>query len=100
MPSIRADDEIGARFQFAARSFCVRASHALILDEQIDDLGFHVQLERWETFGVTGEKIEKIPLRHERDEFAARGEPCEICDRHDLPVDHPAQLPNFLMRLL
>src|SRR6266545_897206 len=100
MPSIRADDEICSRFEFAVWSFCAHADHAPILDEQIDDLGFHVQLKSWKTFGMTREKIKKIPLRHEGDEFAAGGEPCEICDWHDLPVYYPAQLPHFLMRLL
>ena len=49
---------------------------------------------------MIGEKIQKIPLRHESDEFAARGQPREIRDRHSVPVDHPAQLAHFLMRLL
>ena len=48
---------------------------------------------------MAGDKIKKIPLRHECDEFATRGEPGEISDRHDLPVNHGAQFPHFLMRL-
>src|SRR5438445_12320575 len=49
---------------------------------------------------MIGEKIQKIPLRHESDEFAARGQPREIRDRHGVPVDHAAQLSHFLIRLL
>ena len=74
MPPVGADDEVCAHFQFAARSFRAHADHAIILNQQIDDLGLHVQLESWKTLGMTGEKIKKIPLRHEGDEFAARGE--------------------------
>ena len=59
-----------------------------------------MQLKTWEPFRMIGEKIQKIPLRHESDEFAARGEPREIRDRHGVPVDHAAQLAHFLMRLL
>src|SRR5436190_3598485 len=50
-------------------------------------------------FGVTGEKIKKIPLGHERDEFATRGKFSEISDRHDLAINHASQLADFLMRL-
>ncbi len=87
---IRANHEVCAHFHFAARSFCAYAAHALILDEQIGDLGLHVQFKGREPFGMTGEKIEKIPLRHERNEFAVRRELREIRDGHGPTVDHTA----------
>ena len=58
-----------------------------------------MQLETWKTFRVTGEKIQEIPLRHERDELATCRELGEISDRHDLPINDTAQFSNFLMRL-
>ncbi len=67
--------------------------------QQIDDLGFHVQLEGRKFFRMTGKKIEKVPLRHERDELAARRKFREIRDGHDLTIDHSPQLSHFLMRL-
>src|SRR5439155_13650593 len=100
MPSVRANDEVCPHFQFAARSFCAHADHARILRQQIDDFCFHVQLESRELFGVTGEKIKKIPLRHERDKFAMRWKLREIGDRHGLTVNYGAQFSQFLMRLL
>jgi hypothetical protein len=100
MSPIRADDEVRAHFHFAVGSFCAHAVHSLILNQQIDNLGLHVQLEAREPFGMTGEKIEKIPLGHEGDEFAARGELREIGNRHGLPVDYPAQFSHLLMRLV
>src|SRR6267378_536518 len=99
MPSVRANHEVGAHFQFAARSFCAHADDATVLDEQIDHLTFHPQLERWKLLGMAGQEIEKIPLRHERDEFATCGKLREISDWHDLPIDHSAQFSHFLMRL-
>ena len=90
VPPVRTDDEIRANFHFAARSFCTHAAHSLILDQQINDLCLHVQLEVRETFGMPGEEIKKIPLRHERDEFATRWESREIGDRHGLTINHPA----------
>src|SRR5206468_12390811 len=56
-------------------------------------------LEFRKMFGVIGEKIKKIPLRHERDEFATRGKFSEISDWHDLAIHHTSQLAHFLMRL-
>src|SRR6266481_2249172 len=100
MPSIRADDEICPYIQLATRRFCADADYAIVLYQQIDDLGLHVQLEIRKSFCVGGDEIEKVPLRHERDEFAARGELGEISDGYNLPVDHGAQLSHFLMRLL
>ena len=85
---IRADDEVRAHFYFVVRSFCAYSLYSLILNQQIDDFGLHVQFESWKTFGVIGEKIEKIPLRHERDEFAARRKVPEIRDGDGLTVDH------------
>src|SRR4029077_14902468 len=97
---VRANHEVCAHFQSAARSLCAHTDHLLILNQHVDDLGLHEQLEGREPFGVAGEKIEKIPLRHERDEFAARRESREIGNRDGLPVDYAAQLSHLLMRLL
>ena len=90
MPPIGANDEVCAHFHFATRSFCTHADYALILNQQIDDFGFHVQLKGRETLGTIGEEIQKIPLRHEGDKFAARREFREIGDRHSLTVNYAA----------
>src|SRR5438876_6116392 len=99
MTPVRANDKIRVHLQVALRRFCAHADHTRILHQQIDDFGFHVQLEFRKTFSVTGEKIKKIPLGHERDEFATRGKFSEISDRHDLAINHSLQLAHFLMRL-
>ena len=59
--------------QLATWRFRAHTCNPAVVDEQIDDFGFHVQLEVWKTSGMTGEEIQKIPLGHESDEFAARG---------------------------
>src|SRR5438552_9888664 len=99
MTPVRANDKIRAHLQIALRRFCAHADYTRILHQQIDDFGFHVQLEFRKMFGVTGEKIKKIPLGHERDEFATRGKFSEISDWHDLAINHTSQLAHFLMRL-
>src|SRR5205814_4701 len=97
---VSTDDEVRAQFYFATWSFCAHANYSLILNQQIDDFGLHKQLECREPFGMTGEKVKKIPLRHERDEFAARRELREIGERYGLTIDDTAQFPYFLVRLL
>ena len=51
---------------------------------------FHKQPKTLKPFCVRREEIEKIPLRHEGDEFAARGQLREIGNRYDLSVDDGA----------
>src|SRR5438045_4945411 len=99
MTPVRANNKIGVYLEVALRRFRPHADHTRILHQHIDDFGFHVQLEFRKTFSVTGEKIKKIPLRHERDEFATRGKFSEISDWHDLAINHTSQLAHFLMRL-
>src|SRR5215472_12177416 len=63
MPSIRANHKITVYFNFAARSFCAHARHAVVLEQEIDNFVFHEQLEIRKSFCVPREEIEKIPLR-------------------------------------
>ena len=100
MSSIRSDDEVCMHLQLATRRFCEHASHAVVLEDKINNFVFHEQLEIRKSFCVTGNEIEKIPLRHKSDEFAARRELREISDRHDLSVNDTAQLSRLLMRFL
>src|SRR6266576_5606632 len=99
MPTISTDNKVSTDFQVALGRFCAHADHTRILHQQIDDLRFHVQLKFRKMFGVTREKSQKIPLRHERDEFATRRKFSEISDRHDLAINHSPQLAHFLMWL-
>src|SRR6266404_5522097 len=57
----------------------------------------HVQREGWELFRVTGEEVEKIPLRHESDELAVGGQPREIGHRDKVTIEDSFQLRHFLM---
>ena len=50
-------------------------------------------------FGVTREKGQKIPLRHECDEFAARMKVGEFGDVDDFASEMHRNLPQLLMRL-
>ena len=87
MPSIRTNHEIRGYRGFAARSFCAHTCHTAVVENKIDNFVFHEQLEIRKSSCVTGKKIEKIPLRHKRDEFAAGGKFAEIRDGDGLTVD-------------
>src|SRR5437773_9283499 len=90
VPPVGTDDEVRPQFHFATWSLCAHANYSLILNQQIDDFGLHKQLESPEPFGMTGEKVKKIPLWHERDEFAARRKSGEVSDRYGLTIDDTA----------
>src|SRR5215467_6350735 len=69
MPAICADDQVGANFHFACWSLHAHAGDALLVECEIDHFMLHQQLETWEFFCSRRKEIEKIPLRHESDEF-------------------------------
>src|SRR5437764_10115349 len=72
MTSICPNDEIGAKVTFAVRSLYPNTRDALLVEDQLDHFMLHVEGKSREAFGFSGEKIQKIPLRHERDELAVR----------------------------
>src|SRR5437764_14889981 len=100
MAAVSANDKVRACVVFALRRLHAHAGNLLVLDEQIDNFVLHVQREGGELFRVTGEEVQEIPLRHEGDEFAARGQVRKIRDRHNVAVHYTAQFMQFLMRQL
>src|SRR6266550_516627 len=72
MTPIRADDKIGMKITFAVGSLYPNTSDALLVEDQLDHLMLHVEGKRREGFGFSGEEVQKVPLWHERDEFAVR----------------------------
>ncbi len=98
--AIRADDEVRARDAFAIGCFHAHPNDTLVLDHQIGNFMLHMERERREFPGMTGEEIQEIPLRHEGDELAAGGQVREIRHRHHVPVHDGAQLAQFLVRQL
>ena len=49
---------------------------------------------------MPGEKVEKIPLRHESDYLALRLQPREIRDRDRMTIKYSANFAHYLMRQL
>src|SRR5271170_6965178 len=48
-------------------------------------------------FRFFGDEIQEVPLRHERDEFAVRGQMRKVGYRHRKVVDDGSDLRQFLM---
>ncbi len=73
MPPVAADDQIGADRQASPSGVFARsADDAAALLDQVGRLGMHAQIESLVALALLGQEIEKIPLRHQRDEFAVR----------------------------
>ncbi len=70
----------------------LNADDASVVGRQIDDLCVHPQVERPVTPSVLGEKIQKIPLRHEDQELAVGRQVREVAERDELIADLAADL--------
>ena len=72
--------------------------HAPGLLDQPGHLGLPHQPEAGQTLGLLGQEIEKIPLRHQRDEPASRRQMAEIAHCHGGVTDLRADSVQFLVR--
>src|SRR6266404_3146327 len=98
MTSIRADDKIGAKITFTVQSLDPNTRDALLVENEIDHFMLHLEDERRKALGFGGEKIQKIPLRHEGDELAVRWQTREVRHRDEVTIEDSLQLRKFLMR--
>src|SRR4029077_2221783 len=62
------------------------------------DLGLHAQAEAWIGLRLIGEKIEKVPLRHEGDEAAAHRQMREVGKHHAVVANLAGKFAQLLMR--
>ena len=78
MASVAADHQVGADREPAVRRFRTQADDAAGLLDEVCRLGLHAQIERRVAPGLLGQEIEKVPLRHQGDEFAAGRQMAEV----------------------
>jgi hypothetical protein len=81
VPPIASNREVGAHFKRAVGCVGAHARDAAVVLDQVDRLRPHVQMERRIALAVLGEEVEEVPLRHQRDEFAAGRQVGEIRER-------------------
>ena len=79
-------------------SFCAQPGDASAFLDQVGGFRTHVQIEGFVALAALGQKIEKIPLRHQRHEFAVRRQVGEIGHRHPLVANLRAEPFDFLVR--
>src|SRR5256885_14713167 len=97
MATIRTNDQVSSHFALPVWSFRADARNPIIFENQIDDFMLHGQSKGWELLCAAGEKVEKIPLRHESDKFAARRQAREIGDGNCMTIKYSAYLAQFLV---
>jgi hypothetical protein len=97
--SVCADHEICVHFEFALRRGCSHADDPLIFKKQVGHLDFRSQTKRRAAPRMFGNEIQKIPLRHEGDEFAVRRQMRKIRDSRFFGAEVHVNLPHLLMRL-
>jgi hypothetical protein len=68
--SVGCDDKIRLDPDLSAGGRRQQSGHNPAVDRKIAGFGPHLQLEGRKSPGMLGEKIEEIPLRHERNEPA------------------------------
>src|SRR5215831_61128 len=98
MPSITADRQSRAHFDFAITSIGSHTGNCVSFHDQISHFRFHQQIEAYEFLSLLNKEIEEVPLRHEAEEFTMRRQVSQIGKRNKVITDLAADLPDFLVR--
>ena len=69
MAAVAPHGEIGTDLDLAVGAIGANAGHPALLLEQLDCFRRHAQMERRIISALLGEKIQKMPLRHQRKVF-------------------------------
>src|ERR1700689_4670588 len=72
MPAVGADGEVGPRLKRSVGRLAFNSHNPPTLFEQSGHFVLHLHLETRKLAARFGQKIQKVPLRHERDELAVR----------------------------
>ena len=70
MPPVASDDEIGPDLKRPVGRGGPHAGNPSVALDQVDRFGPHTQMKRGIALAPVGEKVEEVPLGHQRDEFA------------------------------
>src|SRR5258708_3291237 len=97
MTPVGANRQIDADLQCSRRSVRTDAGHSVIFLKQVGDLSLHLRMKPGIASCLLGDEVEKVPLRHESEKFAMRGQVTEIRKRDGFAADLARKLANFLM---
>src|SRR5262245_63094298 len=98
MPPIAADGEISTHLEWTVGRVGAHPGHAAALLDQIDRLSSHADVKRGIALALLGQKIEEVPLRHQRDELAARRQMGEIREGIFVATEDGADIDLLLVR--
>ena len=82
---------------FIVRRLDPHAHDATPAGEKLGDFGFHEEMEGRKLFRLLGYEIQKIPLRHQHHEVAARAKLREIAGDEAVVADLDADLAHFVV---
>src|SRR5919197_129657 len=100
MPAVCANDDVRSDLELSVGCRCDEAAYAAVRLMEPGDLGLHQQAERRVRARLKCHEIEKIPLRHQRDELAPRWQMREIAQRQRLAPDAARDVANLPVRPL
>jgi len=81
MAAVGGDGQPGLDLHITLRAIGQDSADAITLCDQILGLGFHQKMKVGQLLCFCRQEIQKVPLRHQGDEFAGRGQAGEIADR-------------------
>src|SRR6476620_9466340 len=97
MAAVAADHKRGVNLDVAAGGFGAQPGDTAAVRDEIGRLRLHQQVKAWIALAMLGDKIEEVPLRHERDEFAVRRQVAEINHRDALGADLEREASDLLV---
>jgi len=98
--AIAGDGKGGANLDGAVGGFRAGADDAaLLIRQEADGIVLHEEMEAGELGGLCGEEVEEVPLRHDGDELAMRGDAVELRDGEGLASDDHGEGGYLLMAL-
>src|SRR5690349_663052 len=98
MPAVRADDQVGVHFDRSVGRLHDEAAYAAVRLTEPGDFGLHQQLERRVRACLGCHEVQEVPLRHQRDELAARRQVREVAEGQRLAPDAARDFANLPMR--
>src|SRR5437016_3239645 len=98
MPPVATNDQVGANFRGAIRRLNFDSNHAIAFAHHVYSLMLHAKIEMRIFAALRREKIEKIPLRHERHELAVCRNMGEVGGSKGETSKNAANPSQFLMR--
>src|SRR5437762_5934147 len=100
MPAVGADDQVGIDFDFSLGRRDDKAAYAAVRLTESSDFGLHQYAERRVRACLGRHEVQEIPLRHQRNELAARRQVREVTKRQRLAPDAAGDVAKLSVRPL